>query len=69
MILTQATPKILYYGLASCYWLMTRKYGLGHHSARVGGPVDEQTEVGFFKVCSKPGRSVDSVRTLLSNRI
>lgn len=41
---------IFAYGLYSCYWLMTRNYGLGHHSAQVGGPVDENTEVGFFKV-------------------
>lgn len=33
---------------------MTRNYGLGHHSARVGGPVDKQTEVGFYKVTTHP---------------
>ena len=46
--------QILDYGLTTCYWLMTRKYGLGHHSSEVGGPVHQDTVVSFFKV-SKEG--------------
>jgi len=49
------SDKILYYGLTSCYWLMTRNYGLGQHSSGVGGPVDQETVVGFFKVRSTVG--------------
>jgi len=49
------SDKILYYGLTSCYWLMTRNYGLGQHSSGVGGPVDQETVVGFFKVRSTIG--------------
>ena len=47
---------------------MTRNYGLGHHSAQVGGPVDEHTEEGFFKV-SLGQLASDLVRTYVAKRI
>lgn len=47
------SDQILYYGLSSCYWLMTRTYGLGLHSYGVGGPVDRETVVGFYKVSGR----------------
>ena len=42
--------EVLDYGLSTCYWIQTRRTGLGRHSEEYGGPVTPAQTTEFFKV-------------------
>lgn len=53
--------KILDFSLCTGYWVQVRVGGLGHHSAAVGGPIDEHGISNYFKVSQQWSGNAENI--------